>query len=298
MEEIELREALRQHVHADEPPLGLTADALLNKGRRQQRWRIGLSLGSGSAATAIAIVGALTLTPLGGGSSLPTLDDKACTLPLAPHSSYLPVPSPGSPDVPHSPSPGGSASVPPVSPTAHVTNSPYQSASPNPSGSANVPSVGPSETFNPSPSPVTPWPPTPWPVPSGAVPFDAPMAHAATCYLTREIGALFPAAAFLPFDDGPPMSMRVALLSLASQPQEVLYEASATAIEREQATTICFTISRNLAPAGVTSSTEGQLTIVKVNTGKSLIEATVTGSRLTVEQLTRLASAPELDRFR
>lgn len=94
------------------------------------------------------------------------------------------------------------------------------------------------------------------------------------------------------------MSLRVAVLSLASPPQELLYEAGATAIEPNQASTICFTITLSSAPAGVTSAAEGDLTIVKVNTGKSLIEATVTGSRLTVEQLTSLASAPELDMFR
>ncbi|MBT8228138.1 MAG: hypothetical protein HKP61_12525 [Dactylosporangium sp.] len=75
-------QALRAHVNADEPPLGLTAERILVDGRRSVRRRRIVGSASVAAAVAAILLGASALTPAGsdavpadGAGGTPTLAD-------------------------------------------------------------------------------------------------------------------------------------------------------------------------------------------------------------------------------
>jgi hypothetical protein len=204
MEEIEIRDALRRHVLDAEPPLGLSAAGLLGEGRRRQRWRIGLGLTSGSAATALLVLGTFTLAPAGGP---PVLDSEACALPMArdyhPGGSAPPtymgptgVPSPGWPSSSPMDWPSANPSETAVQPTesaAQPTVTPVQ-----PTDTPSVPPTdGPGPSFH----------PTPGASPSSGLATPVPTQTsvlAAKCYLAEKLKQVAPGARFAPGFGGRP----------------------------------------------------------------------------------------------
>jgi hypothetical protein len=176
MEEIEIRDAIRRHVTSGEPPLGLSAQALLGEGRLRQRRRLGL--GSGAAAAAALLVGSLTLNPLWGAG--PAGGD-GCRLPLARH--WTPRPSGAPLFVPPTATvPGGS-----LGPTyGGPTVSPTETAVAPTDGPSVPPTDGPGESFQPTDGPTVP--PTDGPGPSfqptGSPiwPTDGPLPSVAATY--------------------------------------------------------------------------------------------------------------------
>lgn len=188
MDDNELKHALHKYVTSDEPPMGITADALLALGRRRQRIRLGASLGAGSAAAAITIAGTLVLGPFGGDSGPPVLQPASCTdgwravlsppafpsidaheRPPFTEPSLLSTPS-GSADPTYSPGPSGTAEptyFPGPSGTAEPTHFP------GPSGSAEP---TPDATVDPTPAPTT----------------AQSEADAMVCHLVAEIERIYP----------------------------------------------------------------------------------------------------------
>jgi hypothetical protein len=198
MEEIEIRDALRRHVTAGEPPLGLTAAALLSRGRQRLRWRIGLGLGSGGAAV-VLVAGTLSLTPLAGG---PAFDRDSCTLPLA--QGYRPAPSARVPEYPNSPTNGPTSSMDPVfggpslAPTDYPTVEPTDGPGPSfhPTYEPPSPTYGPPSSELALPSPTNGPPEGPLPSPTDVA--TPEKVKAAQCYLARRLQELVPGARFAP----------------------------------------------------------------------------------------------------
>lgn len=317
MDELEIRHALRQYVSSEEPPSSVTADGLLARGRRQQRWRLGFSVGASSAATAIAIVGGLALTPLVSGTA--GLGDQDCEVPLAVNWTPAlttstepdqPTPTPTSPDAPSptepaSPDPELSATLSPPEPTSYPSM---------------FPSLGPSEVAG-----------TPTPTPIGQHPLSEARMREASCYFVGKLKSLLPDATYARLVNWPspmpPLSFYHAMFFLPNTPNTIsssaahayvshTYCAGAIIIEAGQDHwfTICVTppmrqpfLRANDWRFALPMTRNGQLAEMRfppavnaheIYTEHSAITIGAPETLLDVEQVRDLAGAPELDLFR
>ncbi|GIH09550.1 hypothetical protein Rhe02_76170 [Rhizocola hellebori] len=313
MEEIQIRDALRHHVIDNEPPLGLSAAALLSKGRRRHRWRMGLT--SGGTVTAIGLVASIALVPLGGSPSL----ESGCSVPVIHGYVAQPSTAPDNPSPWPTPDPSGEATPNPTNaPSTHPTNMPtaYPTYLPSPA-----------PTIEPSPYPtdsVVIFPDPGWLTMAPTYPPDKPRMREMECYLKRELQRMAPGAKFAQFHDNDPQygngdSEPLAVYSVLDyrwrgRDGDRIYAASAVIVHPGQSIQFDISVSKPWEPptgpeSGWSFEKRGDVVVRHFRTREgmlmtevygphSTIFAFATGTLLSPEQLIELSSATEMDMFR
>jgi hypothetical protein len=315
MEEIELRDALRHHLSAAEPPMGLNATDLLSKGRRRHRWRLGLRMGTGAT---LAMAGAIALIP-GLGVS-PSLDASSCSVPLvtdyaAPPSTEPDYPQPtidpgaypsGYPSSVPSPYPTNDRTP---DPTHNATSYPTDSPQPDPSNFESYATRYPVSEASGSERDRLPENLT------ASYPPDEPRMREMECYLKRELKRQLPEAKFARYGDQGPLTVSTAVdLRWAGRDQDLIYYANAIVIGTDQTIQLTIAVMKPWqAPTGPEDgwsfeqhgslvvrqlTREDGMSMIEIYTGNSAIFTTSTGTLLSAEQLFDLTTAVELDMFR
>jgi len=324
-DDLGFKEALRRYVESDEPPFSLTAKSLMSEGRRRQRWRLGVGLGGGSAATVLAIAASMALVPTGAG----TLDWKGCDQPL-PTTGWpmRPTPTAQPPDYPSLFPSGGPTAWPSggpsvlrsdwpsptflgVTPSAYASDLPFEH-SPPPTGQ---PSGSTGNAVSPEPYISVP--------PTGSMEGDPDQARVdeMSCYLKRRMVEFFPRGSFIRAAD-PPMDVSRYPVIIASPRGRAVwgsqFHAATYVVYGEQMCLVIvnvrvqpddFSVSDFTLPdarkirtrkkhdAYLGSSYGGSFDMTVI-TGHSVIQVSVEGTLLTVEQAIDLAEGEELDLFR
>lgn len=282
-----MKHALRRYVQAEEPPFPLTASALISQAKRRQRWRLGLGICGGAAATTLAIVSAFAVMPVTGG---PTLSG-ACDvqLPLGP-SGLRPYPL-GTPS-------GSYESPPPtVLATAGPTSLPTpEPATPDPGWPGSPLPTAPPMTATPGPTP------TGSPVPEPGLPtgksVDRRKVDELSCFVKRRVLEMRPGATFIGDGFRAPMEPVALDFGWGQNGPPVGYAVVAWIVDEPVPSMISVTVwdsNNGPEPQFVQQRSE---TVAIVRTGSTTIRVYADNKAITDEQVWELANAPELDLYR